>query len=200
MKKSVSAEGIWRDGETLIKFVVDTVREPFLILDKELKILSANKNFYNFFQVENKDTEGQMVYDIGNKQWDIPSLRKLLENILPKETFFTDFEVTHVFPNVGKKTLLLNARMVFITPGGDRMIILAMEDVTEQKILDEKVSNYEAELERNVAKRTEELTNRVTELEKLNKIMINRETEILKLREQLNRLESRTSNTKSNKK
>lgn len=91
------------DGWTYIKTVVDVVREPILILDKNLRITNANQSFYEVFKVEQKDTEGKIIYELGNGQWDIPELRKLLEDILPKKTFFKGFEVTKVFPTIGKK-------------------------------------------------------------------------------------------------
>src|SRR3990167_6455484 len=88
-----------------IKTVVDIVREPIIVLDKDLRVLTANETFYHVFQVEQKDTEGKVVYKLGNGQWNIPSLRKLLEEILPQNTFFKGFEMTHNFPIIGKKSM-----------------------------------------------------------------------------------------------
>src|SRR5258706_8872165 len=89
--------------------IIDTAREPFLVLDTNLRVVTANKAFYSTFQVTRKDTEGILVYKLGNNQWNIPKLRILLEAILPKQVNFKDFEVEHTFPTIGRKTMLLNA-------------------------------------------------------------------------------------------
>ncbi len=95
------------DSWTYIKTVVDIVREPILFLDKNLCVMAANEPFYQMFQVEPRDTEGEVVYELGNGQWDIPTLRKLLEDILPQHTFFKGFEVAHKFPTIGRKVMIL---------------------------------------------------------------------------------------------
>src|SRR5665213_2453884 len=95
-----------------IKIMVDIVREPIIMLDDELRVLVANESFYRTFQVEMKDTEGRIVYELGNGQWNIPALQKLLEDILPKNTFFKGFEVIHEFPFIGRKVMILNARRI----------------------------------------------------------------------------------------
>src|SRR3989338_9775549 len=87
-------------------------REPVLVLEKDLRVMAANESFYQGFQVEQKDTANKVVYELGNGQWNIPALRKLLEDILPKNTFFKGFEVVHEFPFIGKKTMILNARQI----------------------------------------------------------------------------------------
>lgn len=113
--------------------VVDTIWEPLLILDKNLHVKTANKAFYKTFKVEEGQTEGELVYDIGNKQWDIPELRTLLGNILPEKKSFTNFEVTHDFQKIGTKTMLLNARQIFTPHDEDNRILLSVEDITEAK-------------------------------------------------------------------
>lgn len=164
-----TADVIWSTGWTYIRHVVDTAREPFLILDDKLRILSANEAFYRTFQTLAKDTEGKLVYKLGGGQWNIPALKRLLEEVLPKESFFRDFEVEHEYPVVGKKIMLMNAREVFEplqkkqkTP---KMIILAMEDVTKQRMLEEKLSAYSKELEERVIERTRRLEERLATLE-----------------------------------
>src|SRR5690606_28210977 len=102
----------WEKSWVYIKSTVDVVREPVLILDKNLSVMAANESFYRLFQVEQKNTENKLVYELGNGQWDIPALRKLLEDILPKNTFFKGFEVSHEFPVIGHKNMLLNARQI----------------------------------------------------------------------------------------
>ena len=106
-------ERLWEESWTYIKTVVDVVREPVLILDHDLKVMAANESFYRMFQVEVKDTENKIVYELGNGQWNIPALKKLLEDILPQNTFFKGFEVAHNFPVIGHKVMILNARQIF---------------------------------------------------------------------------------------
>jgi two-component system CheB/CheR fusion protein len=114
------------------KSIVNTVREPLLVLDNELRVISANKSFYDMFKVSKEETEGQFIYDLGNKQWNIPQLRQLLEEILPQNTSFNDYKVEHKFPTIGKKIMLLNARQISHSPEQPSMILLAMEDITEK--------------------------------------------------------------------
>ncbi len=110
------------------KEISETVREPFIILDNNLKVITANLAFYNKFKVIKKETEGRLIYELGNNQWDSPELRVLLENILPTHRILVDYAVKHNFPVLGPKTILLNARQV----DRKQLILLAMEDVTEQ--------------------------------------------------------------------
>jgi two-component system CheB/CheR fusion protein len=115
---------------TYAESIIETVREPLLILDAELRIVSANRSFYQAFQVKPEETEKKLLYDLGNQQWDIPALRKLLEDILPKNTEFQDFVVEHEFPQTGHKKMLLNARKFYRESGSSHLILLAMEDIT----------------------------------------------------------------------
>jgi signal transduction histidine kinase len=114
--------------------IIDTVRDPLIVLTKSLKVSSANRSFYEFFKVVPSETEGRLIYDLGNRQWDIPQLKKLLEDILPARTSFDDYEVSHDFPALGKKILLLNARSIqgSESPDHEPLILLAIEDVTEK--------------------------------------------------------------------
>jgi PAS domain S-box-containing protein len=127
--RSASSES--RTDTLDVRSIVDTVREPLLILDRHLRVQSANRSFYRTFQVLPQDTEGRLLYDLGNRQWDIPRLRTLLEEILPHDTVFNDFELTHDFPDIGHKVMLLNARR--LPQEGDDRILLALEDVTERR-------------------------------------------------------------------
>jgi len=113
--------------------IVETVREPLVVLDCELKVLTANQSFYDTFKVSPGDTIGNFIYDLGNRQWDIPKLRLLLEEILPKDTVFNGYEVEHDFVDIGRKTILLNARQIFRKDIGSHIILLAMEDITDRK-------------------------------------------------------------------
>ena len=113
--------------------IVATVHEPLLVLNKNLRIKSANDSFYKTFQVNEKDTEDKYIYDLGNRQWNIPELKDLLEDILPHKSRFENFEVTHSFPNIGQRSMLLNAREMTRDKEDEKLILLAIEDITEQK-------------------------------------------------------------------
>jgi PAS domain S-box-containing protein len=113
--------------------VINTVREPLISLDQDLRVVTVSRSFYDFFKVKPEDTVGQLIYDLGNKQWDIPQLRELLETILPQRTTFDNYEVEHEFANIGRRTMLLNARQIERGMGKERIILLAIEDITERK-------------------------------------------------------------------
>ncbi len=123
------------------KEIIETIREPFIILDKGLTVVTANRAFYRKFKVKKSDTEGKLIYKLGNSQWDSPELREMLEHILPKHRILSNYEVTHNFPTLGRRIMILNARQV----DSKQLIMLAMEDVTEQRRLkndsDEVTSN-----------------------------------------------------------
>lgn len=187
-ENKIDADKLWEVAWTYIKTVVDTVREPFLILDKDLLVLSANKTFYLVFQTTIGETEGKKVYQLGNGQWDIPKLRILLEDILPKNTHFEDFRVEHEFPKIGHKIILLNARQVHTTDIDKPIMLLAMEDITKQIKLEEQLKEYTKRLTEEVARRTAELEVRVKELERVNKIMVGREMKMIELKAELEKL------------
>jgi len=113
--------------------IVDTVREGLLVLDGDLRVISANRSFYETFKVKPGDTEGKLVYDLGNRQWNIPKLRELLEEILPTGTTFDNFEVEHEFRIIGRRVMHLNARRIYRETNETLLILLAIEDVTERK-------------------------------------------------------------------
>ena len=170
MHGSEYAERLWAESWTYIKTVVDTVREPFLILDKELCVMAANESFYRTFQVEEKDTEHKFVYELGNGQWDIPQLKKLLEDILPQNTFFKGFEITHDFPLIGRKVMILNARRIYGAAKNSTsfppIILLAMEDVTEMMDVADMLARHTKEFQGEIAERTAKLETHIKELEK----------------------------------
>ncbi len=122
--------------ETYAQNIVDTVREPLLILDATLRVRSANRAFYQTFHVSPAETEGRLIYELGNGQWDIPDLRTLLEDIVPKSSVFDDFELEHTFPAIGRRVMLLNARKLQAGHHGE-LLVLAMGDVTERKQAEE---------------------------------------------------------------
>jgi len=110
--------------------IIATLREPFLVLNVDLRVKTANRAFYDRFQVTEGETEGRLVYDLGNGQWDIPALRTLLDAVLSKNQSVQDFEVEHTFPSLGRKTMLLNARPFPPESKSPELILLAVEDVT----------------------------------------------------------------------
>ncbi len=166
-----AVEHLWEKSWSYVKTVVDVVREPILILDKDLRIMAANDSFYRTFQVEAKDTQSKVVYELGNGQWNIPDLRKLLEDILPKNTFFKGFEVTHEFPFIGRKVMILNARQIHfkddaISESFPPIILLAMEDVTEIMFIAETLASHAKQVEATLSAQTKKLGLHIKKLEK----------------------------------
>ena len=132
----------------LAENVINTVREPLIALDQDLRVVKVSSSFYEFFKVEPENTVGQLIYDLGNKQWDIPKLRELLETIIPQKATFDNYEVEHDFATIGKRTMLLNARQIQRVLGKERIILLAIEDITERKRAEDKLHGVLTELER----------------------------------------------------
>gem|GEM_PF-2257320 len=126
--------------------IINTVREPLLALDQDLRIVKVSRSFYEFFKVKPEETVGQLIYDLGNKQWDIPKLRELLETILPQKASFKNYEVEHDFAGVGKRIMLLNARQIQRVLGKERIILLAIEDITERKAIEAGLETTRKEL------------------------------------------------------
>ena len=121
------------DARSLAQAIVDTVREPLLVLDKELRVVAASRSFYLTFRVNREETQGQLLYSLGDGQWDIPALRTLLGKIVPEHAVLDDYQVEHKFPHIGHRTMLLNARKVFYEDNAHTTVLLAIEDITERK-------------------------------------------------------------------
>lgn len=132
-------EGEIQDAREYAENIVETVREPLVVLNCDLVILTANRSFYDTFQVTPGETVGNFIYDLGNRQWDIPKLRILFEEILSRGTVFNGYEVEHNFIDIGPKVILLNAREIFREKSGSRIILLAMEDITDRKMAEERI-------------------------------------------------------------
>jgi two-component system cell cycle sensor histidine kinase/response regulator CckA len=141
------AEQETQEAHTYAENIVETLHESLVVLDTELQVKIANQTFYKAFKVAPEETEGKLIYELGNHQWDIPELRKLLEEIIPKDTQFYDFEVDHEFPNIGRKTMLLNARRLYQESNISETILLAIEDITERKQAEEKIREQAALLD-----------------------------------------------------
>jgi PAS domain S-box-containing protein len=136
------------EARELAESLINTVREPLLSLDQDLRVVTVSRSFYEFFKVKPEETVGQLIYDLGNKQWDIPRLRELLETILPQKASFDNYEVEHDFATIGRRTMLLNARQIQRASGKERVILLAIEDITERKHIANELQKTRRELER----------------------------------------------------
>ncbi len=110
--------------------IINSVHEPVIILYDDLRVALANTSFYHSFKVQSEETEGRFIYELGNRQWDIPQLRLLLEEILPNTTSFDGYEIEHDFPRVGKRKVLLNACRIYMQSNRTKLIILTIKDIT----------------------------------------------------------------------
>jgi PAS domain S-box-containing protein len=139
--KSVTSDSNLMDEiNNLAESIVNTVREPLLILDEDLRVVKASRSFFEFFKVTADETIGELIYNLGDNQWDIPKLRELLEAILPEKAAFDNYEVEHVFTTIGKRVMLLNARQIKRVFGKEKVILLAIEDITDRKRDEKTVS------------------------------------------------------------
>jgi PAS domain S-box-containing protein len=137
-----------QDAVTYAENIIATLREPFLVLDKTLRVKTANQAFYKTFHAEKEETEGRVIYDLGNGQWSIPGLRTLLEGVLPNSHTVHDFDVEHDFPVIGKKVMLLNARRFESVDSQPDLILLAIEDITDRKAAEVAVQTSEVRYRR----------------------------------------------------
>lgn len=122
-----------KEAKDYAEAIIATMREPLLVLDKNLRIKTANQSFYKLFHTQEVDVEGKLIYELDNQRWDIPALRKLLETILPDKSVFNDLEITQTFSTIGARIMLLNARELTKSQGSEKLILLALEDITERK-------------------------------------------------------------------
>ncbi len=158
--------------------ILGSIREPLVVLDSNLKVIDANPSFYKTFCVIPQETEGTLIYDLGNGQWNIPKLRELLEQTLPENLVYNDFEVEHDFETIGPKIMHLNARRIYREPDHTQLILLAIEDVTEREY-------YKRNLEQIVENRTAELVLARQEAENRKQTAETSLSEIKLLKEQL---------------
>jgi two-component sensor histidine kinase len=129
------------DGRLLAQAIVDTIRDPLLVLDQDLRVVSANRAFYQAFRMKLQDVHGRPVYGLGDGQWDIPELRLLLEGVAPQHAAMEAFEVERDFPVIGRRAMLLNAREVFFQKSSRKLILLAIEDVTDRRAAEREIAN-----------------------------------------------------------
>jgi signal transduction histidine kinase len=153
-----ASDGV-RAAEELLIDIIDAVREPLLVLDGDLRVTHANRSFFRAFRVDARDTIGKVLFSIGDGQWDIPPLRALLRGLVCEllgtdvgpEPQVIDVDVDHVFPRIGRRTMLLNATLVSRGPEESRIILLAIEDVTERRATERCLAEQRQELERSNA-------------------------------------------------
>jgi len=127
------AKLLLQEIETYAQNIGDTIRDPLLILDRDLRVRSANRAFYHTFQEMPEETGGRFIQELGDGQWDLPPLLALFRDIVPAKGHFDDYEVTHDFPRIGRRTMLLNARKLYRPGNRTVLIVLQIEDITERK-------------------------------------------------------------------
>jgi PAS domain-containing protein len=137
-------EVIFTEATELAESIIDAMRDPLIVLDGALRVVLPNKAFYNTFAVTPPETLGKFIYDLGNRQWDIPRLRELLEAILPNNASFDNYVIEHEFQNIGRRVMVLNARRIPRPPAKPRIILLVIEDITD---IDKMRMSYEKMLE-----------------------------------------------------
>jgi two-component system CheB/CheR fusion protein len=134
ISKRVAAETAVQLSGELAENIVDNIRKPLLVLDSQLQVVTANRVFYDFFKVTLADTVGHKIYDLGNRQWNIPALRELLEIILPHDQTVEGYVVEHDFPVIGQHKIRLNARRIIGKTSGPSLILLTIDDVSDESI------------------------------------------------------------------
>ncbi len=136
------------DRRDFTEAIVQTVRDPLLILDKDLRVVMANQSYYDTFRVSRDETERRLLYELGSRQWDIPGLRRALEEILPRETVLENFEIEHTYEKIGPRTMVFHARRISFRSSRETRILLAIEDVSERKQTERRLANMVSERER----------------------------------------------------
>src|SRR6204780_723744 len=129
------------DGRMLAQAIVDTIRDPLLVLDQDLRVVTANRAFYQAFRMKLQEVHGRPGYGVGHGQWDIPELRLVLEGVAPQHAAMEAFEVERDFPVIGRRAMLLNAREVFFQKSSRKLILLAIDDVTDRRAAERELAN-----------------------------------------------------------
>lgn len=130
------------DGHGLAQAIVDTIREPLLVLDKDLRVVTANRSFYLTFKMNRQDVQDRPFYLLGEGEWNIPELRLLLKNIAPQQAVMEAYEVERDFAGLGRRVMLLNARKVFYLESAHDTVLLAIEDITERRLIEREVNDF----------------------------------------------------------
>jgi two-component sensor histidine kinase len=126
-----------KEGHILTRAIIDTIHEPLIVLDENLRIVVASQSFYTKFALTHENTANKLFYDLGNGQWNIPALRTLLEKVIPEHTIVHDYQVEHTFELIGFRTMLINAREIKYY-NGQRKMLLSISDITERRALEEE--------------------------------------------------------------
>ncbi|MBC8873605.1 MAG: PAS domain S-box protein [Planctomycetes bacterium] len=176
------AEREVREARLYAEGIVETVREPLLVLNAEMRVQSANRSFYETFQEKPQNTVNRLIYELADHEWDIPRLRQLLEEVLPQNHNFSDFCVEHDFRNIGRRSMMLNARAISREDGRPDQILLAIEDVTAFRQAEEQLKAFNEHLEQRVAQRTAE-AEKLVEAAPDALVIIDREGRIVKVNE-----------------
>jgi two-component system, chemotaxis family, CheB/CheR fusion protein len=148
--------------------IIATIREPLIVLDKNLRVRTANKSFYDKFKTDEQETEGKLFYELGGNQWDVPELRNLLDTILTDEKKVTGFEIKKDFNPLGERAVIINATMIYRKDNPEQLILLAIEDITEIKKMEAELKIFNHELENIVTERTVKLDEANTSLKRSN--------------------------------
>src|SRR6185503_20038368 len=138
---SIGQFSAFEDGRGLARAIVNTVRQPLLVLDKDLRVVAASRSFYETFQADRQETQGRLLYTLGDGQWDIPALRTLLEKIVPEHSVMDGYEVEHDFPMIGRRTMLLNARTVISEKTAHMALLLAIEDISDRRAHEQELEH-----------------------------------------------------------
>ena len=173
--------------------IISTMHEPMLVLGKDLRVKSANKAFYQKFEVAEEETVGVLLYDLGNKQWNIPALRELLEDIIPKNSQFLNYEVKHTFLNLGEKIMSLNASRIIQKAHREQLILLIIADITEVRrlLMEKELIEKELHKKENFERKTEKLKlekavdTRTRELKEANVSLVDKNKELLNMNKEL---------------
>lgn len=195
MDKKINPVGkIKMVSEQYVQALMETIRGPILILDSKLRVVEVNESFCAIFKVDKKETENKLVYELGNGQWDVPALKKLLENVLPSKKVVKDYEVEDNFPTIGMRVMLVNACQI----DSLQLILASFEDVTVERRIEKKSMEYNRALTKEVSEKTKQLANRIKELEEVNQSMIGRELKMVELKKELDscKVEKFTNNDK----
>jgi PAS domain S-box-containing protein len=148
IQRDVSVQKAAEEARAFAEGIVETILAPLIVLEADLRVRIANRSFYQTFRVGPAETEGRFLFDLGNRQWDIPQLRKLLEDVLPRNNSFGDFEVDHLFEGIGRRAIVLNARELDPAPGRPALILLGMEDATDKRRASEALALSEVRYRR----------------------------------------------------
>ncbi|MEO6932041.1 MAG: ATP-binding protein, partial [Chitinophagaceae bacterium] len=149
--------------------IVTTIREPLLILDEKLQVKSANKSFYKKFTISEDDSKGKSIFELGNRQWDIPAFRKALQNIIAEKASFEEMELLINLPGKGQRVMLLNASQILRDNNEESGILMAIEDITERKKVENEMRAFGTDMEKQVIAKTFSLNEAKMDLQQSNK-------------------------------